>query len=357
MLKSRYLAAFLIFHSSFLIAIVLLFQGCSSTGGECGGNQIAGCAGSRSYYVRVEVTGLTGVLVLQNSVYETTVVMDGAFSFEMADKQPYSVTVKQQPWGQSCIVSNGTGTVNGANVTNIFVNCMNTPYLSGIVWAGSQFVAVGTPNENSDYTSPLHDAGIILISPDGITWTIYNADSTDGLNSVAYSGTQFVAGGNNGAIITSPDGIRWTQRNVADTNAVYGLAWSGSQFVAVGGPCRNNMSTVTGTIINSPDGITWTTRLTDPEHTLSGVVWSGTQFVAVGQDVIRNSSEGVQWTTQLTDSALDLKAVAWSGSQYIAVGAANTIIIGRRGAWHWDHLLDYPKYPFVVALGLNVNVR
>ena len=51
---------------------------------------------------------------------------DGTFTFPapVADHQPYQVTVSNQPQGQTCTVSpNGTGTINGADVTNIAVSC------------------------------------------------------------------------------------------------------------------------------------------------------------------------------------------------------------------------------------------
>ena len=48
----------------------------------------------------------------------------------MADGTAYGVTVKTNPSGQTCTVSNGSGTVSGANVTNVAVNCVATPFYS-----------------------------------------------------------------------------------------------------------------------------------------------------------------------------------------------------------------------------------
>ncbi|MBI1821274.1 MAG: hypothetical protein HY036_00400 [Nitrospirae bacterium] len=59
-----------------------------------------------------------------------------------------------------------------------------------------------------------------------------------------------------GIILTSPDGITWTARTSGTTNSLTGVVWSGSQFVAVGG---NYQGVV---VLTSPDGITWMTRAT-----------------------------------------------------------------------------------------------
>ena len=40
------------------------------------------------------------------------------------------MTVKTNPTGQTCTVSNGSGTVSGANVTNVAVNCVATSFYS-----------------------------------------------------------------------------------------------------------------------------------------------------------------------------------------------------------------------------------
>ena len=54
---------------------------------------------------------------------------NGAFTFTtgIADGAAYSVTVGTQPTGQSCVVSNASGTVAAANVTNVGVTCTTNP--------------------------------------------------------------------------------------------------------------------------------------------------------------------------------------------------------------------------------------
>lgn len=84
------------------------------------------CTDDPTYSVGGTVTGLTGTLVLQNNGGDDeTVTADGGYTFatELADGTNYAVTVLTQPDGQNCTVSNGTGTITGADVTNVDVSC------------------------------------------------------------------------------------------------------------------------------------------------------------------------------------------------------------------------------------------
>jgi hypothetical protein len=72
------------------------------------------------------VSGLSGTVVLQdNGGDDLSVGANGSFTFatKVVSGSGYSVTVKTNPSGQSCTVSNGSGTVGSANVTNVAVSC------------------------------------------------------------------------------------------------------------------------------------------------------------------------------------------------------------------------------------------
>lgn len=73
------------------------------------------------------VAGLTGTgLVLQdNGADSLSISQNGAFTFatSLASGTSYTVTVSTQPTGQTCTVTNGTGTTASANVTNVAVSC------------------------------------------------------------------------------------------------------------------------------------------------------------------------------------------------------------------------------------------
>ena len=79
-----------------------------------------------SYPVGGAVSGLSGTVVLQdNGGDDLSVSANGSFTFAtpVASGSGYAVTVKTNPSGQSCTVSNGSGTVGSANVTDVAVSC------------------------------------------------------------------------------------------------------------------------------------------------------------------------------------------------------------------------------------------
>jgi hypothetical protein len=94
-------------------------------------------AATTPYSVGGTVTGLVGMgLVLQdNGGDNLTVAASGAFVFPsaVADGSAYSVSVLTQPTSpaQSCVVSASSGTVHGANVTNVAVTCTTSSFTVG----------------------------------------------------------------------------------------------------------------------------------------------------------------------------------------------------------------------------------
>lgn len=126
-----------------------------------------------TYTIGGTVSGLSGSgLVLQNNLGTGLAIgAAGAFSFpsSVASGAAYSVTVATQPSApsQSCVVSNGSGTVSGVNVTNVMVDCTTVP-----------FTALANPAPDGGYLTllltdgrvlmqSLHDAGVFYaLTPD-----------------------------------------------------------------------------------------------------------------------------------------------------------------------------------------------
>ena len=50
---------------------------------------------------------------------------NGAFQFTntLLHNSPFNIFVSQQPIGETCVVSNGSGVTNGVNITNVVINC------------------------------------------------------------------------------------------------------------------------------------------------------------------------------------------------------------------------------------------
>ncbi len=126
---------------------------------------IQGCGEDKKtetkYTVSGTMSGLSGTLVLQNNGGDDlTVAANGAFTVltALTNGSGYSVTVKTQPTGQTCTVTNGSGTISSGNVINVAVACAGSAtaiYFNGL-----------TPGSNSIYmdkNSSLSSGSVLAI--------------------------------------------------------------------------------------------------------------------------------------------------------------------------------------------------
>ena len=104
------------------LAMLLLVAACGGGGSDAGS--------ATTYTVSGTVTGWRGTgaaLMLRNNGTEDAPDIFGKFSFNTAlpSGSAYNVTVVKQPDDpvQTCTVTNGSGTIGNANVTNVLVNC------------------------------------------------------------------------------------------------------------------------------------------------------------------------------------------------------------------------------------------
>jgi len=155
---------------------------------EDGGN-----GGDDTFTVGGAVSGNTGTLELQNNGGDDLVVTDATFTFPTAlpDGAMYVVTVKTPPAGQTCTLSNSSGTISGADVNNVIVTCFDlgspTYSVGGTVTGltgtvtlqnnggddlpvtDSSFVFGTELNDGADYNVT------VLSHPSGQTCTVSNA--------------------------------------------------------------------------------------------------------------------------------------------------------------------------------------
>lgn len=189
------------------------------------------CSTSATFTVGGSVTELEGSgLVLQNnSGDDLSVSASGAFTFAagVADGADYTVTVKTQPSSpaQTCLVGNfaggsGTGTIDSANVENIWIACrLHFAYaanagddtLSSYVmdpFTGT-LAAVGTPIATG--ASPFAITGspdkrhVYVVNRDGDDISAYAVNATTGaLTEIA--GSPFATGADPQALAFDPSG-------------------------------------------------------------------------------------------------------------------------------------------------------
>lgn len=180
--------------------------------------------------------------------------------------------------------------------------------LTAVAWTGTEFVAVG--NNASALTSADGTSG----------WTPHQTGQNPlyvSFSSVASLGGNLLAGGSNGRIMSSPDGASWSLVATPGGSFSYGgLAYSGSKYVAVG---------VGGGLATSPDAVTWTKGnfgLTTDNY--YGAVWANGKFVAVGNGIV-TSPDASTWTRPVAPASVQHNAVAWSGSTFVAVGSGGAV--------------------------------
>ena len=129
-----------------------------------------------TFTVGGSVSGLAGTsLVLQNNAGDDLpVASEGDFVFGTAltDGSTFAVSVLTQPVnpGQSCSVSNGSGTLNSANITDVFVTC-------------TSYCNINDVSGVTEYSDGSYEAcEILVLGPDFI--------AADGANVSANSGRE-----------------------------------------------------------------------------------------------------------------------------------------------------------------------
>ncbi len=132
------------------------------------------------YTVSGTVSGLASghSLVLQNNGGDDlTVNTDGNFTFSTAliDGSSYEISVLTEPTmpNQTCTISNPMGVLIGANVTNIFINCITNQYNVNISATGLAATnSVGLTNGSDFLTLTSNGTATISTLDDGSSYSV-----------------------------------------------------------------------------------------------------------------------------------------------------------------------------------------
>ncbi len=137
----------------------------------------------RLYSVGGSVSGLNGTLtLLNNGADDLVITADGSFTFptKLLDGSSYDVTVKQAPTTQNCDVSNGSGTVSGADVSNVLVSCAGKTWHLPASLADYLSVAGGDADDPQVALNAAGDAVVVWEQYDGGNLQIYKAELKGG---------------------------------------------------------------------------------------------------------------------------------------------------------------------------------
>lgn len=343
-----------------------------------------------TFSVGGQLSGLgagNSITLQNNGGDDLDLTADGAFAFatELNDGANYDVSISAQPAGQNCTVVNGSGTVSGADVTTIVVDCGVIPakFVAGIVTGLAGTTAVVQLNGGSDLllarngqfnfsdqftggeaydvtvlTQPVNQNCVVTNGSGNIgnghvldvlvectgagvaTGSIFDWEWVDPLpqgnpiRDFASDGTTIVAVGTFGLVQTSTDGLNWTTRDPGTGTLPEAIAYGNGVFVAVGAD---------GTILTSSDGASWSVNYTGFRN-FYGITWNGSQFVAVGFGwhsssvagaMAATSTDGINWSYHpvvLAGNFGLLWDVAWNGSLFVAVaGFTNEIATSPDG--------------------------
>jgi len=129
-------------------------------------NNIVITSSSTSYTVGGSVSGLDGKLDLTlNDTNPLSIGTDGTYVFEtpLADGSYYQAKIDNQPENQTCTFATGTdsGTISGADVTNVDVQCvteittisLDSTGVIPVSSDGSQSVSINVKNEDYNYNA------------------------------------------------------------------------------------------------------------------------------------------------------------------------------------------------------------
>lgn len=140
------------------------------------GNYDTADSDCRTYSVGGIVSGLTtSGLELQNNTADTLAVSaDGPFTFatKLEGGDVYAVTVSSQPTGQTCSVTDGSGTIATEDISNVSVSCADNPPPITQMNAGLNDAWFNPATDGQGfYVTVFPDKGLVLLS-----WFTYDTN-------------------------------------------------------------------------------------------------------------------------------------------------------------------------------------
>lgn len=315
-------------------------------------NIVVTCSGSsQTYTLGGSVSGLTGTVVLQNSdSQQVSVSADGSFQFAnaLADAAPYAVTVATQPAGQTCTVNDGSGTISGANVTNVSVTCSALTYSVGGTVSGLTGTVVLQNNGGDDlsvsadgaftFSTELADgsgyAVSVLTQPSGqlceVTnagGTISGADVTDVTVTCISVLKIFLTKGNYGS---GASGIfTFDSVAAADAKCLSDFSYPGTgiykALIVSGSGTRVACTTPNCTTLEGTDWVLGadTTYVRSDGSTIIGTTNSGGIFTFPLENTFSSFTSGTPWTGLSTDWTTSADTcMSWTSN----LGASNGIV-------------------------------
>lgn len=250
--------------------------------------------------------------------FDVPVRFNSEFPVQVSDFEVQTVQFSLQELRSP--LDDGIGVGAGPGVWIARTSGFGSSAIQSVAYGGGKFVAVG-------------DGGKVSTSPDGVTWTPRTTawlGAVTTITGIIWDGSKFVAVGYDATPVgyagTSADGITWSVAALPtnDQNAPSCVSFGAGVYV-IG--CNGTGSTL-GNYWTSPDAATWTARNTFNSSGFFNMIFDGVDFVAGvrsaagSHPVIAYSADGITWSTNSVTSfgTLDPPLVASNGtSLYVSV--------------------------------------
>jgi hypothetical protein len=225
----------------YVLCCMSALAACSNGRGSVDENEPPSGGAQQGFTVGGTISGLDGNgLVLQlNDGNDLGVANDGSFTFtaELADATAYTVKVLTQPSdpSQTCTIGSGTGTIAGANVTNVAITCATGAFelrgsVSGLAGSGlvlrnngGDDLAIGG-NGEFGFPSPIASGATYSV-------TVATQPSNPSQSCVVANG-----GGTIGSANVTDVAVTCATGTFAIGGTVSGLQGSGLQLTSAGSP-------------------------------------------------------------------------------------------------------------------------
>ena len=257
-----------------------------------------------TYTVGGTIAGLTGTAVLENNAgNDLSTSTNGAFTFStpLASGSAYNVTVKTNPSGQACTVTNPSGTIAAANVTNVSISCVTTvtpTYTVGGTIAGLTGTAVLENNAGNDLSTSTN--GAFTFSTPLASGSAYNV-----------------------TVKTNPSGQACTVTNPSGTIAAANVTNVSISCVTQtgSGSVSDNFNRANGTL-----GAGWT-DMSDGGMAISSQVVVGTKSAYSG-DIRTGENYASDQSSQIEVTSTQLSGGQWLGAAVRAQNSGQNLYLG-----------------------------
>jgi hypothetical protein len=320
-------------------------------------NVAINCVNVTTYTVGGSVTGNTGSVTLTNTVggvvVDTKTVSSGGGSFTFAAQNAgtsWSVAITSSPAGQTCLITNASGSNISANVTNVSVTCAATTYTMGYTVTGNLGARSITLTLNGSESKIQTNTGSGSFTTKLASGATYSVTPISQISSG--TGRTCIVTNGNGVVQTSNVTVTvFCATTVASTFTVSGTA-SG-----VTGPLT--LSVNGGSSVTVPAG---GTGFAFPVQFASGAAYSVTAASPTQQCTVTNGSGNISGNvTNVSVSCVNAYSIGGSitglsGSVTLLNNGGNALTVSASGAFTFTNLMTSGTYAVTVGTQPNGQI-